>query len=71
VNPNGDFPRVAVPPQRCRGPEGAKDGGTCINEAAVVAACFDYRPIRHIAEDATLLFAAHLSLRDVFEQLQQ
>jgi hypothetical protein len=27
-----------------------KDGGTCINEAAVVAAGFDYRPIRHIAE---------------------
>ena len=27
-----------------------KDGGTCINEAAVVAAGFEYRPIRHIAE---------------------
>jgi hypothetical protein len=26
------------------------DGGTCINEAAVVAAGFEYRPIRHIAE---------------------
>ena len=27
-----------------------KDGGTCINEAAVVAAGFEYRPIRHVAE---------------------
>ena len=27
-----------------------KDGGTCINEAAVVAAGFDYRPIRRIAD---------------------
>src|SRR3954463_2936349 len=27
-----------------------KDGGTCINEAAVVAAGFEYRPIRHIPE---------------------
>jgi len=27
-----------------------KDGGTCINEAALVAAGFEYRPIRH-AED--------------------
>jgi hypothetical protein len=27
-----------------------KDGGTCINEAAVVAAGFSYRPIRHISE---------------------
>ena len=25
-----------------------KDGGTCINEAAVVAAGFDYRPIRNV-----------------------
>src|SRR3954449_5370948 len=27
-----------------------KDGGTCINEAAVVAAGFEYRPIRNAAE---------------------
>jgi len=27
-----------------------KDGGTCINEAALVAAGFEYRPIRHITE---------------------
>ena len=27
-----------------------KDGGTCINEAAVVAAGFEYRPIRNPAE---------------------
>jgi hypothetical protein len=25
-----------------------KDGGTCINEAAVVAAGFEYRPIRNV-----------------------
>ena len=27
-----------------------KDGGTCINEAAIVAAGFEYRPIRNAAE---------------------
>jgi hypothetical protein len=27
-----------------------KDGGTCINEAAVVAAGFEYRPLRNVAE---------------------
>jgi hypothetical protein len=27
-----------------------KHGGTCINEAAVVAAGFDYRPVRHVTE---------------------
>ncbi len=27
-----------------------KDGGTCINEAAVVAAGFEYRPIRRVEE---------------------
>jgi hypothetical protein len=27
-----------------------RDGGTCINEAAVVAAGFKYRPIRNVAE---------------------
>jgi hypothetical protein len=27
-----------------------KDGGTCINEAALVAAGFDYRPIRQVEE---------------------
>jgi hypothetical protein len=27
-----------------------KDGGTCINEAALVAAGFEYRPIRHAGE---------------------
>jgi hypothetical protein len=27
-----------------------KDGGTCINEAAVVAADFDYRPIRRVED---------------------
>src|SRR5919199_874559 len=27
-----------------------KDGGTCINEAALVAAGFDYRPIRDVRE---------------------
>jgi hypothetical protein len=27
-----------------------KDGGTCINEAAVIAAGFDYRPIRNVED---------------------
>jgi len=27
-----------------------KDGGTCINEAAVVAAGFEYRPVRRVEE---------------------
>jgi hypothetical protein len=27
-----------------------KHGGTCINEAAVIAAGFEYRPIRHVTE---------------------
>jgi hypothetical protein len=33
-----------------------KDGGTCINEAALVAAGFDYRPIRH-AEEMPICFS--------------
>ena len=27
-----------------------KDGGTCINEAAIVAAGFPYRPVRSVEE---------------------
>ena len=36
-----------------------KDGGTCINEAAVVAAGFEYRPIR-AAEDMPEYFSRPL-----------
>ena len=37
-----------------------KDGGTCINEAALVAAGFKYRRNSSHCRDATLLFAPDL-----------
>src|SRR5215203_6105088 len=33
-----------------------KDGGTCINEAALVAAGFEYRPVRRV-EDMPICFS--------------
>jgi hypothetical protein len=36
-----------------------KDGGTCINEAAMVAAGFEYRPVRRV-EDMPTCFSREL-----------
>jgi hypothetical protein len=39
-----------------------KDGGTCINEAAIIAAGFEYRALR-VQRHAELLFALNLAAR--------
>ena len=46
-----------------------KDGGTCINEAALVAAGFAYKPIRTVDDDAGLLLASDLPLCDAAQRL--
>ena len=43
-----------------------KDGGTCINEAAIVAAGFPYQPVGSVRH-AGLLLAPDLSVRDAPE----
>jgi hypothetical protein len=47
------------------------DGGTCINEAAIVAAGFPYRPVRSVLRHAGLLLASNLHAGSVPERLVQ
>ena len=45
-----------------------KDGGTCINEAAIVAAGFNYQARSHRERYADLLFASDLPVRHDVER---
>ena len=44
-----------------------KEGGTCINEAAIVAAGFAYQPVRRVEDNARMLLAPDLQARDAAE----
>ena len=44
-----------------------KDGGTCINEAAIVAAGFEYRPVRKV-EEMPDCFSPDLQACDAIER---
>ena len=45
-----------------------KDGGTCINEAALVAAGFEYRPVRRVEDMPNMLLAPDLPSGDAVER---
>ena len=45
-----------------------KDGGTCINEAAVIAAGFDYRRIYNVTQMPSCFLATDLRVRYVLER---
>ena len=47
------------------------DGGTCINEAALVAAGFPYRPIRTVEQMPDCYLAANLPPRALAERYGQ
>ena len=36
------------------------DSGTCINEAAIVAAGFEYRPVRSVEDMPAVSYGSHL-----------